>query len=212
MPKVEFLPAIITYMSSIITFLKSIKQRLPWLWNVVEFINGVLIRLFYGRSIVVAVSKSLNNNESPYVYRKLTAKDASLLVDFISHQPSGFDKFFKPHDFDLKTFKRVLKSGTYILIGAFDGDILVGYCFIRFFINKSAFRGKIVDKEYQGRGIAKQMGLIMSKVASNAGFRVYATISKDNVASLKSAKYGSTIEIIKELPDNYLYVEIKENK
>ena len=52
----------------------------------------------------------------------------------------------------------------------------------------------------------------MSKIASNAGFRVYATISKDNVASLKSAKYGASIEIIKELPDNYLYVEIKENK
>ena len=52
----------------------------------------------------------------------------------------------------------------------------------------------------------------MSKIASNAGFRVYATISKDNVSSLKSAKYGSSIEIIKELHDNYLYVEIKENK
>lgn len=199
-------------MSSIITFLKSIKKRFPWLWNVVEFINGVLIRLCYGRSINTAISRSLDNTSSSYLYRKLTSKDAFILADFISQQPSGFDTFFKPHGFTAKDFKRVLTNGTFILIGVFDSDKLIGYCFIRFFINKSAFRGKIVDKEYQGRGIAKQMGLIMSKIASNAGFRVYATISKDNVASLKSAKYGSSIEIIKELPDNYLYVEIKENK
>ena len=76
-------------------------------------------------------------------------------------------------------------------------------------MNKSAFRGKIVDREFQGRGIAKEMGVMMSRIASNAGFRVYATISKDNVASLRSAQHGSSVEVIRELPDNYLYVEIK---
>mgnify|MGYP003310122073 FL=1 len=52
------------------------------------------------------------------------------------------------------------------------------------------------------------MGQIMTNIASEAGFRVYATISKSNVASLQSAKAGSKIKVIKELPDDYLYIEI----
>ena len=196
----------------VITLLKKIKYAFPWLWEIVEYFNGTSVRLFHGCKIDCAIDGALCSVDSEYAYKRLTKSHVEQLVQFISQQPAGFDTFFKPHGFTAKDFKRVLTNGTFILIGAFDNDKLIGYCFIRFFINKSAFRGKIVDKEYQGRGIAKQMGLIISKVASNAGFRVYATISKDNVASLKSAKYGSSIEVIKELPDNYLYVEIKENK
>ena len=192
--------------------LKKVKQWLPWVWDMIEYLNGRCVRLLHGRKIDSAIDAALRSVDSEYAYKKLTKTHVEQLVQFISQQPAGFDTFFKPHGFTAKDFKRVLTNGTFILIGVFDGEKLIGYCFIRFFINKSAFRGKIVDKEYQGRGIAKQMGLIMSKIASNAGFRVYATISKDNVASLKSAKYGSSIEVIKELPDNYLYVEIKENR
>lgn len=196
-------------MSCIVSFLKKIKRSLPWVWDAVEYVNGCFVRLFYGRKIDGSVRMALNRVTSQYTYRRLTKDDVCNLYEFISQQPSGFDKYFKPHRFSQKDFKRVLTNGTFILIGAFDGNKLVGYCFIRFFINKSAFRGKIVDKGYQGRGIAKQMGLVMSDVASTAGFRVYATISKDNVASLKSAGYGSEVNVIREMPDNYLYVEIR---
>lgn len=194
-------------------FLKYVKRSCPWIWYMIEYCNGLFIKVFYGEGLQRAINAAISvNDRFSYRFRQLQLDDARILVEFISKQPVGFDKYFSPHPFDLKNFQRVLSNGTFVLIGAYDGDHLVGYCFIRFFINKSAFRGKIVDKEYQGRGIAKQMGLIMSSIASTAGFRVYATISKDNVASLQSAKYGSSIEVIKELPDNYLYVEIKENK
>ena len=196
-----------------IQILKYIKQSCPSIWYLLEYINGLLIKAFFGKRIEDAINYSLStNNGLLYQFRQLQLNDARILSEFISNQPIGFDKYFKPHPFDVENFQRVLSNGTFVLIGVFDHESLIAYCFIRFFINKSAFRGKIVDKEYQGRGIAKQMGSIMSNVASTAGFRVYATISKDNVASLKSAKYGSSVEVIKELPDNYLYVEIKENK
>lgn len=197
-------------MSRILEISKRLKSRYPWLWDCVECFNGLLIKILYGRKIKLAISQiDCYNN---YVYRKLEVADLDGIVRFIESQPAGFDRFFKPHSFDRRTYKRLLKSGTYLFVGVFDGEKMVAYCFMRLYVNKSAFRGKIVDKEYRGRGIAKQMGLTMSKIATNVGFRVYATISKDNVASLKSAKYGSSVEILKELPDNYLYVEIKENK
>lgn len=196
-------------MSSVVSLLKKIKQYLPWMWDVIEYLNGRCVRLFYGRRIDRSVQNALDKVTSQYQHRRLKKEDAYQLFEFINRQPAGFDKFFKPHGFAKKDFKRVLTNGTFVLIGTFDNDKLTGYCFIRFFMNKSAFRGKIVDREFQGRGIAKEMGVMMSRIASNAGFRVYATISKDNVASLRSAQHGSSVEVIRELPDNYLYVEIK---
>lgn len=194
-------------MGSIIETLKKLKNSFPWLWDVIEYLNGLFIKMAYGRRLHKSVDASLNQ-QSDYQYRRLNLNDADKLVQFICEQPDGYDIYFKPHRFDLKTFKRVLSCGTYVLIGAFDGERLIGYCFIRFFANKSAFRGKIVDIKYQGRGIAKQMGQIMTQIASDLDFRVYATISKSNVASLQSAKAGSKIKVIKELPDDYLYIEI----
>lgn len=198
-------------MSGLVEILKKIKSMFPWLWDAIELVNGLFIKLFWGRRLHQSVESSLSI-EYQYKYRALIKKDAESLVQFINEQPEGFDTYFKPHDFNLKAFRRVLSNGTYVLIGSFDEDKLVGYCFIRLFLNKSAFRGKIVDKRYQGRGIAKQMGQIMTNIAADAGFRVFATISKANVASMESAKSGAQIKIIKELPDDYLYIEILKDR
>lgn len=191
----------------IIELLKKIKTSCPWIWQFVEGCNGISIGILYDDKIKKATANTLNNVESAFTYRVLKGDDAEMLVEFIKRQPEGFDQFFKPHAFDLKTFRRVLKNKTYSLIGTFDGDKLIGYCFIRFVVDKSAYRGKIVDKAYQGRGIAKQMGVIMTEIALNAGFRLYATISKKNVASMKSSNAVNEIRIIKELPDDYVYIE-----
>lgn len=186
--------------------LKGIKKSCPWIWTVIEYCNGIAVSLLYRKTIIKKVKEALEVDDE-YSYRKLKTKDAKLLVDFINRQPEGFDKYFKPHDFDLKTFKRLLRNGTYLFIGGFDKGQLVGYCFLRFVVTKSAYRGKIVDAEYQGKGIAKQMSIILTKIALNAGFRLFATISKDNVASMKSSLAVNDIRIIKELPDNYVYIE-----
>lgn len=188
-------------------FIKKIKSSCPWIWNLIELINGSLIRAFYGKRIDEAVVRN-SAFVGGYDYRRLTKIDAGRLSEFISCQPAGFDKFFKPFSFDEKTFKRLLGNGSYLFIGAFEGDRLVAYCFLRLFVNKSAFRGYIVDAGYQGMGISKQMGICMTRIASSIGFRSFATISKDNIPSLQSQKAGAEVHIIRELPDDYLYVEI----
>lgn len=189
-----------------IVVLKKIKIACPWVWNMIECLNGKLVSLLYGKRILTA-SQILGNDYGTFNFRVLTVEDAQSLVDLIARQPKGFDVFFKPHSFDLRTFKKVLSNKTYLLIGAYNSSSLVGYCFIRFTVNKAAYRGKMVDKAYQGKGIAKTMGILMTKIAVGAGFRLYATISKHNLASLKSSKAVNDIRIIKELPDDYVYIE-----
>lgn len=93
------------------------------------------------------------------------------------------------------------------MFGTFDGDQIIGYFFIRFFINRKAFRGKMVDAKYQGKGIAKKMGILMTEIALGSGFRLFATISRENMSSLASSKAVNQIKVVEELKDNYLYVE-----
>ena len=47
----------------------------------------------------------------------------------------------------------------------------------------------------------------MTNIAFNAGFRLFATISKANLSSIASSKAVNSIQIIEELPGDYIYVE-----
>ena len=88
-----------------------------------------------------------------------------------------------------------------------DNGQIIGYFFLRFFATGKAFRGKIVDMNYRGRGIAKMMGACATEIAFLSGFRLMGTISKKNIASINSSKAVNNINIIKELDDGYIYVE-----
>ena len=85
---------------------------------------------------------------------------------------------------------------------------IVGYFFLRCFINGKCFRGKIVDKNWQGRGIAKQMGIVMTKVSQALGMRMFGSISPENYASLASAKASNEIKIHQTLDNGYYYIEV----
>lgn len=185
-----------------------IKQKFPFIWDFIQTINGLIITVLYRHkienSIIVAFNKIENND---FIYRKVERSDLSKLIELIQQQPHGFDAFFKPHGFDEFTLNKIFKNKSFLMLGAFDGDKIIGYFFIRYFANKSSFRGKIVDINYQGKGIAKKMGIIMTEISLGAGFRLFATISKQNLSSIASSKAVNKINVIKDLKDGYLLVE-----
>ena len=100
----------------ILEILKKIKTSCPWIWEMIEGFNGIVVGFLYGNKIREATANALKDVESPYRFRQLMSDDAESLVEFICRQPEGFDKFFKPHAFDLKTFRKVLKNRTYSLM------------------------------------------------------------------------------------------------
>ena len=51
------------------------------------------------------------------------------------------------------------------------------------------------------------MGKASTAVAQKLGLRIFGTISKENVTSMASAAAVNEIRIIKELPNDYLYIE-----
>jgi len=99
------------------------------------------------------------------------------------------------------------------MLGAFDKDKLIGYFFLRCFINKQCFIGRIIDREYQGKGISKNMALILLNSSWAANFRVFSTISKYNVKSLASYPSIAIPRIVRTLDNDYIYYEwLKKNE
>ena len=183
-----------------------LQSKFPFLWAIVEWLNSELFSLRF-RKQIKDLPQLLESYHFEYSIREATENDIGLLVSFFSIQPEESFVYFKPHGFDAETMKKILRRKSYLsFIVEYDSE-LIGYFFLRCFFNGKCFRGKIVDFRYRGRGIAKIIGRVSMDIASKIGLRMFGTISRKNQASLHSASAANTIRVIKELPDDYLYIE-----
>lgn len=132
------------------------------------------------------------------------------LVEFFACQPTEAYRFFKPHGFDIKSIKKLQKNRAFLgyVVKDITKDKIAGYCFNRSFFHGKGFRGRMVDINYRGKGLGTTMNLLLNKVGFGIGLRLFETVSKDNVASYRSAISASSFRVIEELPYNELYLEI----
>lgn len=184
-----------------------LKDKLPFIWNAIEKMNERLFVIRYGRKV-----KSIKITCVPEGYEQVALKetDALLIEEFFAHQPEEAFTFFKPHGFDSKSIKRLQKNKSYLaylLIDKANGQI-AGYCFNRCFFQGKGFRGRMVDKNYRGKGLGTAMNKMLNEVGFSVGLRLFETVSKDNIASYKSAISASKVKVVKELPHNELFLEI----
>lgn len=188
-------------MTAILIF---IKHHIPFIWNIVEYINSQLFYILYRKRLEFLGEKYLQSKDS---VRILRIEDMVALSEFFNKQPADSFEYFKPHAFDYNSLVKKNKDKSFIMIGVFSNNEIIGYGFLRCFFNGKAFRGKIVDISHQGHGIAKQIGSVLTDMATLMHLRLFATISKDNAKSISSSSAVNKIKIMKELPGNYIYVE-----
>lgn len=196
-----------------IKFLILLKKKVPFVWHFIEYLNGVLFNIFFKSKIINNAKLILKQFESEeYTYRFLTQQDLTSLHNLFENQDQDQFKYFKPHDFDLVSIQRLYNNPSFLMFGVFDKHKMVGYFFLRCFLNKKSFTGRIVDEQYQGKGIAKRMGKILHKTAWISNFRVFGTASRDNFKSISSYKSINNFRIIKELENNYIYFEYLQSE
>lgn len=183
-----------------------IKERFGFVWDMVEWGNATAFSLMKGNAMK-KISSVLTECSDKYEIRVADIADVDGLVKFFANQPEEAFTFFKPHEFDAKAVKKVVKNKAFMTFVVKEQDEIVGYFFLRCFVNGKAFRGKMVDKDHQGRGIAKLMGVAMTKVATTLGVRMFGSISPENYASLASAKASNEVKILKTLDNGYYYIE-----
>lgn len=191
-----------------IKILLFIKHKFHFVWNLIEWFNGFLFGLFFYNRIKKNAIKELSKlNSEIYHYHFLEKDSLSDLETLLKNQNQDQFTFFKPHNFDCNTLKRLYNNKSFLMFGVSDSDKLIGYFFLRCFVNKKCFTGRIVDEKFQGKGIAKRMGKMLHHIAWQSGFRVFGTASKENIKSLKSYQSINNFKIIKELENNYIFFE-----
>ena len=185
-----------------------IKHHLGFLWKIIDKINESLFHLLYKSRLDIQLPGVFNDlKKSDYFFRKLEITDLVALEKLLSDQPKNDLRYFKPHGFDLKSLNVQFLKPSFLMIGAFEGEKLVGYFFIRFFTNRKCFVGRLIDKEHRGKGIGVAMNYVMYETAWRMNFRCLSTISIKNDYIMHAHARNHQMVIIKELQNDYLLVE-----
>ena len=186
-----------------------LRDKLCWLWNIIEWLNGVIFYMRYGKRL-----KAVKFSTVPfgYVIQDLRDVPVDSLLKFFGRQPVEAYTYFRPHGFNEKNIKYLQKNKAflgYVLLDKENNNI-VGYCFNRCFFHGQGYRGRMVDIDYRGKGLGTAMNKILNEAGFGIGLRLYETVSKDNVASYRSAMSASNVKVVKEMPHNELFLEILE--
>ena len=183
-----------------------LRDRFGFLWSMVEWGNAIVFALTH-RTALKKIPAILQECSGAYILRLAELTDAAALATFFAEQPEEVFTFFKPHAFDENSLKKIICNKAFLTFLVLDKEKIVGYFFLRCFVNGKSFRGKIVDYRYRGKGIAKLQGLAMTKAAVALGVRMFGTISPDNYASLASSKAVNETRIVATLDNGYYYIE-----
>lgn len=188
-----------------------IKERSSFLWDFVEWGNALVFSMSHKRKLA-KLDDILSAVSTEYVFRIAKETDVYKLLVFFKEQSEDAFEFFRPHEFDVKSIKKIVKNKAFLTFVVLKDDVIVGYFFLRCFVNGKCFRGKMVHKDWQGRGIAKLMGRGMTKVSDALGIRMFGSISPDNFASMASAMASNEIKVLKTLNNGYFYIEFLPKK
>jgi len=173
-----------------------------------EIMNGLIFRVLFKKRFDASVIKIINKYKSDSCdFKLIEENDLEDLYLMLNKQDKEQFEFFKPHNFDKQTLKMLFKNPSFFMFGVFVNGEIIGYFFLRCFINKKSFTGRIVDQKHQGKGIARRMGIILHNFAWINNFRVFGTASKKNTKSLRSYSSINNYRIIRELKDDYIYFE-----
>ncbi len=186
-----------------------IKHNLGFVWRIIEWFNGLLFGVLFKKKFLRNLDQLLAGYENrEFIYRKISSADLPALHEFFKNQPEESFRFFNPHTFDMATLRRLHNNPAFIMMGVFDQEKMVGYFFFRCFANKKCFIGRIVDNGYRRQGIAAAMNELIYNTIWNSGFRCLSTISKNNTSIYNLHQKGNNIKVLKELDNDYLFVEI----
>ena len=204
-----------------------VKERMGFVWDAVEWANAWV----FGWQHRGQFGYTLPSDDKGIVVREATLDDISHLVDFFQQQPADAFRFFKPHGFDAVGLRKVIRNRSFLAFvacaqeegskdlriegskdGTSDSGAIVGYCFMRSFVNGTSYRGYMVDHRQRGRGIGKLMGRAMNVVGDALGLRMYKSISPDNPSSLGVTKSVCDIRVLRTLDNGDMLVECFSKK
>lgn len=187
-----------------------LRDKLPFVWDLVDILNSCLFFLRYGRQLKSVEDPVLQQYAKASGMEVIRFREVSTdkLVTFFATQPEDAFTFFKPHGFDNKSLKKLQRNRSFLAYILMENGQVAAYCFVRSFFMGTGFRGRMVGMDFRGRGLGTLMNKLMNDIGFGIGLRLFETVSKDNVASYRSALSASSVKVVEELEHNELYLEI----
>ena len=137
-----------------------IKYRLKFLFPIVEVISFAVVFLMYYKKRRRALSKALISgtfSDIDCTIRTLTSVDARVVSEFLQQSSKDHIKYFKPHEFDESSVRKVLTSTSFMTYGLFLEDRLIAYALLRLAPNGTAYIGRVVNSKFSGKGMGKYL-------------------------------------------------------
>ena len=177
-----------------------LQSKRPWIWQGVEAFNSLLCGMKIGNR------QQLKDCLTDDV-RIADMNDAGQLADFFARQPEESFKWFRPHAFDEATMRSLLERKSYIIYVQEEEGNIIGYAFLRCFINGKCFLGKMVDVNHQGKGVCTKLCKVGMNIAVKTGFRMFESINKDNIGSMKASQKACDVIVVEELENGDVLIE-----
>ncbi len=182
-----------------------LQNKCPWIWDGIEALNSWICGMRIGGTQRV---KDLVGNE----VRIADVNDAGRLADFFAYQPEESFRWFRPHGFDEKTLRKLLERKSYVIYVLEEEGEIIGYAFLRCFMNGKCFLGKMVDVNHQGKGVCTKLCEVGMNIAQKTGFRMFESINKENIGSMKASQKACDVIVVEELDNGDLLIEDKPRK
>lgn len=200
-----------------------LRDHCGWIWELAEGANSLAFRIRYASGLkrIPHVLEKYNTEE--LCVRVAEVGDAEALAAFFAQQPEEDFTYFRPHDFDVQTLRKLLGRTSFLMFvveplkpsetpetlkpSETHETPLWGYFFLRSFVHGQSYLGKMVDHEHQGRGIGKLMCKAAMDVALCLGVRMFESINRKNMASMRSTGAVLKQVILEELEHGDLLIE-----
>ena len=177
-----------------------LQSKCPWIWKSVETFNSFIcgVRIGDGEKLRGCVVDRVQIAD---------INDASKLADFFVRQTEDSFKWFRPHAFDETTLRTLLKRKSYIIYVLEEDGEIIGYAFLRCFMNGKCFLGKMVDVNHQGKGVCTKLCAVGMNIAEKIGFRMFESINKENIGSMKASQKACDVIVVEELENGDVLIE-----
>lgn len=187
-----------------------IRDKFGFLWDIIEWGNSQMFCMMHRGELkrMEGILQGFSSEE--YTLRESRREDVAAMERFFAAQPKEAFEFFQPHGFDAASLRKVVERRAFLTFVVLKGEEIVGYFFMRSFINNKTFKGYMVGIDQRGKGIARLMGLAMNRVAKELGLRMFKSISPENPASIAVTKKVNDIKIIKMLDNGDMLIECFE--
>lgn len=191
-----------------------LRDHCGWIWELAEAANSLAFSIRYASGLKRVPRVLERFNTVDMRVRMADVADAEALAAFFAQQPEEDFKYFRPHEFDVQTLRKLLGRTSFLMFVVEPlkpsetlETPLLGYFFLRSFVHGQSYLGKMVDHEHQGQGIGKLMCKAAMDVALCLGVRMFESINRDNMASMRSTGAVLKQVILEELEHGDLLIE-----